>query len=215
MAAVYVPARALWLRAFALELERLANHLGDIGAMGNDAGFAFGLAQFSRLKERLLRATERALGQRYLMDFVVPGGTRVDLELGGARCSPNAIEAIAAEVATLRTIYDDHAGLRDRFVGAGIVAPALAAKTGPHGLAGRASGQAFDLRFDLPCDPYRRTGAQKGRARAKAMSPRALQCASMRRLSPSHSFGSILSTCPGGAHRTTIAAPARTRSASD
>jgi len=80
MVAAYVPARALWLRAIALELERLANHLGDIGAIGNDAGFAFGLAQFSRLKEQLLRASERALGQRYLMDFVIPGGTRVDLE---------------------------------------------------------------------------------------------------------------------------------------
>ena len=73
------PPRANWLRALALELERLANHLGDLGAIGNDAGFAFGLAQFSRLKEQLLRATEQALGQRYLMDFIVPGGTRVDL----------------------------------------------------------------------------------------------------------------------------------------
>ena len=74
-----LPARANWLRALALELERLANHLGDLGAIANDAGFSFGLSQFSRLKEQLLRATEQALGQRYLMDFVVPGGTRVDL----------------------------------------------------------------------------------------------------------------------------------------
>ena len=77
MSAARVPARATWLRALALELERLANHLGDLGALGNDAGFAVGLAQFSRLKEHLLRATEHALGQRYLMDLVVPGGTRV------------------------------------------------------------------------------------------------------------------------------------------
>src|SRR5882724_7477674 len=84
MAAAQVPPRAAWLRALALELERLANHLGDIGAIGNDAGFAFGLAQFSRLKEYLLRATEQALGQRYLMDFVVPGGTRVALSSPGA-----------------------------------------------------------------------------------------------------------------------------------
>src|SRR5262245_29735929 len=52
-----IPARASWLRALCLELERIANHLGDLGALGNDAGFAFGLAQFSRLKEELLRAT--------------------------------------------------------------------------------------------------------------------------------------------------------------
>ena len=79
MSAARVPPRATWLRALALELERLANHLGDLGALGNDAGFAVGLAQFSRLKEQLLRATEHALGQRYLMDLVVPGGTRVEL----------------------------------------------------------------------------------------------------------------------------------------
>jgi Ni,Fe-hydrogenase III large subunit len=154
MAAAHLPPRAAWLRALALELERLANHLGDVGAIGNDAGFAFGLAQFSRLKEQLLRATEQALGQRYLMDFVVPGGTRIDLSSAGNRLLIESTESIAAEVDTLRTIYDEHAGLRDRFVGAGVVTPTLAAKLGLTGLAGRASGQAFDLRCDLPCDPF-------------------------------------------------------------
>jgi Ni,Fe-hydrogenase III large subunit len=154
MAAAHLPPRAAWLRALALELERVANHLGDIGAIGNDAGFAFGLAQFSRLKEQLLRATEQALGQRYLMDYVVPGGTRVDLSLPGALSLNESIQSIAAEVDILRTIYDEHAGVRDRFVGAGSVTPALAAKLGLCGLAGRASGQAFDLRCDAPCGPY-------------------------------------------------------------
>ena len=83
MTATVVPRRAAHLRALALELERIANHLGDLGALGNDAGFAFGLAQFSRLKERLLRATEQALGRRYLLDFVVPGGTHHDLAPAG------------------------------------------------------------------------------------------------------------------------------------
>jgi Ni,Fe-hydrogenase III large subunit/Ni,Fe-hydrogenase III component G len=154
MAAAHAPPRAVWLRALALELERLANHLGDIGAIGNDAGFAFGLAQFSRLKEQLLRATEQAFGQRYLMDFVVPGGTRVDLSSPSARVLLESIQSIMAEVDTLRVIYEEHAGLRDRFSGAGVVTQALAARLGLIGLAGRASGQAFDLRCDLPCDPY-------------------------------------------------------------
>jgi Ni,Fe-hydrogenase III large subunit/Ni,Fe-hydrogenase III component G len=154
MSTARVPPRATWLRALALELERLANHLGDLGALGNDAGFAVGLAQFSRLKEQLLRATEHALGQRYLMDLIVPGGTRLDLSPSGAAGLIACIESIATEVGTLREIYDEHSGLRDRFVGAGMVTPALAAKLGLTGLAGRASGQAFDLRCDLPCDPY-------------------------------------------------------------
>src|SRR6202030_2158015 len=61
-----VPPRAAWLRALYLEIERVANHLGDLGALGNDAGFAFGLAQFSRLKEDWLRLNDRAFGHRYL-----------------------------------------------------------------------------------------------------------------------------------------------------
>jgi Ni,Fe-hydrogenase III large subunit/Ni,Fe-hydrogenase III component G len=161
MATTQLPARANWLRALALELERLANHLGDLGAIGNDAGFAFGFAQFSRLKEHLLRATEQALGQRYLMDFIVPGGTRVDLSSTNALLLLESLESIAAEVQILHTIYDEHAGLRDRFVGAGVVTPALAVKLGLTGLAGRASGQAFDLRCDLPCDPYGDLAPQK------------------------------------------------------
>src|SRR6185437_10962362 len=62
------PPRALQLRALALEHERIANHLGDLGALGNDAGFAFGVTQFSRLKEDLLRSNQATFGARYLMD---------------------------------------------------------------------------------------------------------------------------------------------------
>src|SRR5439155_15970495 len=62
--------RGASLRALALEHERLANHLGDLGALGNDAGFAVGLAQFSRLKEDLLRTNASVFGARYLLDYV-------------------------------------------------------------------------------------------------------------------------------------------------
>ena len=154
IAGTQIPARAAWLRALCLELERVANHLGDLGALGNDAGFAFGLAQFSRLKEHLLRAIHKALGERYLMNAIVPGGTRLDLEDSGARHLAKCVDELAREALTLRAIYDEHEGVRDRFTGAGVVAPQLAARLGLTGLAGRASDQAFDLRVDLPCEPY-------------------------------------------------------------
>jgi Ni,Fe-hydrogenase III large subunit/Ni,Fe-hydrogenase III component G len=149
-----IPWRAAWLRALCLELERIANHLGDLGALGNDAGFAFGLAQFSRLKEHLLRANQEALGARYLMNTIMPGGTRLDLTGLGAESLARSVRQLAHEALTLRAIYDEHEGVRDRFNGAGSVAPALAARLGLTGLAGRASGQAYDLRIDLPCEPY-------------------------------------------------------------
>src|SRR6516225_3139407 len=154
IAGIEIPPRAAWLRALYLELERVANHLGDLGALGNDAGFAFGLAQFSRLKEQLLRACDQAFGERYLMNAIVPGGAHADLAGIEARQLLSTIQAIEAEVAVLRTIYDEHEGVRDRFSGAGTVTPALAARLGLVGLAGRASGQAYDLRVDLPCSPY-------------------------------------------------------------
>ncbi len=167
MAGTVIPARAAWLRALALELERIANHLGDIGALGNDAGFAFGLSQFMRLKESLLRATGQALGQRYLNEYVVPGGVRSPLTTAGIAVLATCVDSLASEVPVLREIYEEHAGVRDRFVGAGAVAPTLAAKLGLLGLVGRASGQACDLRTDLPCEPYsvlapRKCGAVSG-----------------------------------------------------
>ena len=149
-----VPERAVWLRALALEAERIANHLGDLGALGNDAGFAFGLAQFSRLKELWLRALDAALGQRYLNDFVVPGGVARDSRDDLLARLSDCARSVGGEASTLRSIYDEHAGVRDRFVGAGAVAPDLAARLGLIGLAGRASGQPLDLRVDLPCAPY-------------------------------------------------------------
>ena len=161
MAGVEIPQRAAWLRALYLELERVANHLGDLGALGNDAGFAFGLAQFSRLKEQLLRASHEALGQRYLMDAVIPGGTQRDLTRMGIPLLRRCLREIAHEVLTLRVIYEEHEGVRDRFNGAGMVAAELAARLGLTGLAGRASAQAFDLRCDLPCEPYAQLSVKK------------------------------------------------------
>jgi Ni,Fe-hydrogenase III large subunit/Ni,Fe-hydrogenase III component G len=150
------PARALYLRALALELERIANHLGDLGALGNDAGFGVGLAQFTRLKEDLLRANARVFGARYLMDYVVPGGVAQDLSEDSRAALLALLPGLEASLLALRDIYDEHAGMQDRFVACGRVEPALAQKLGLMGLAGRASGQARDLRCDLRFAPYDR-----------------------------------------------------------
>jgi Ni,Fe-hydrogenase III large subunit len=146
--------RAAFLRALCLEIERMQNHLGDLGALGNDAGFAFGLSQFSRIKEGLLRRTEAAFGQRYLLDAVVPGGLRAAPSPDDAAALAREIASLALEARELRDIYDEHPGVRDRFVGAGEVTPQLARRLGLWGLAGRASGQALDARLDLASHPY-------------------------------------------------------------
>ena len=146
--------RAAALRALALERERIANHLGDLGAIANDAGFAFGLTQFSSLKEQLLRRNAQLFGQRYLFDFVVPGGVAGDLP---ARAVPTLLGEIAMlehAVHELRTIYANHEGLQDRLLGTGRLTAEQARTLGAVGLAGRASGIARDLRVDQPGAPY-------------------------------------------------------------
>jgi hypothetical protein len=78
-----IPARAHWLRALMAELERLANHCGDIGAVCNDAAFALMLAHCAVLREQCLRASAACFGHRLLMDCVIPGGVAVDLPTDG------------------------------------------------------------------------------------------------------------------------------------
>jgi len=155
------PPRARWIRALALERERVANHLGDLGALGNDAALAFALAQFMRLKEDWLRLSAAVFGHRLLMDLVVPGGVARDFDAAQAERMVGQAQAVEAEVRELRTIFDEHAGLQDRFLTTGRVTPELARKLGLAGLAGRASGQANDLRADFPAEPYGELAVRK------------------------------------------------------
>ncbi|HYT98643.1 MAG TPA: NADH-quinone oxidoreductase subunit C [Casimicrobiaceae bacterium] len=154
IADVIVPPRAAWLRALVLERERIANHLGDLGYLGNDGGFAFGLSQFSRLKEDVLRSNLAAFGHRMMMDYVVPGGVASSFDAAHAAEIHDQCAALEHEIRILRDIYDEHTGLQDRFRTSGRTPPELAQQLGLTGLCGRASGQAFDLRCDFPLPPY-------------------------------------------------------------
>lgn len=149
-----VPDRAAWLRALFLEIERIANHLGDLGYLGNDVAFSFGFMQFWRIKEDWLRLCEKCFGHRYLFDCIVPGGVGVDLD-DACRTQLAALTlAIDAEVRELKAVYDEHATLQDRFTHTGVVKPQMAARLGLTGLAGRASAQAWDARAQFPQAPY-------------------------------------------------------------
>ncbi len=149
-----VPERALWIRALMLERERIANHLGDVGTIANDAGFAFGLTQFMRLKEKWLRSNKELFGHRFMMDCALPGGVKEDLSLAAIVMIREQIREFRSEVARLRDIYEDHSGLQDRFMRTGIVDHELAVRLGLTGLAGRASGVAQDVRMDSKSFPY-------------------------------------------------------------
>jgi Ni,Fe-hydrogenase III large subunit len=148
------PARAVWLRALMAELERLANHLGDIGAICNDAAFALMHAHCGVLRERVLRAADACFGHRLMMDRIQPGGVTVDLDRHGV----NRLRALIAEVRRrfpeLVELYDNTASLQDRTVGTGRVAPELIRRFGCGGYVGRAAGRAFDARRVPGYPPY-------------------------------------------------------------
>jgi len=151
---IEVPPRAAWLRALAGELERLANHFGDIGAVCNDAAFSIMHASCGWLREQVLRAANECFGHRLMMDSVMPGGMRRDLAAGGAK-QVAALVALARErFPELEQLYDNTASLKDRTVSTGIVSPGLARLFAAGGFVGRASGRDFDARRNPGYAPY-------------------------------------------------------------
>ena len=198
--------RANWLRALLLERERVANHLGDLGALANDVALSFGLTQFARLREDWQRLSQQVFGHRMLMDAIVPGGVALTPDDDQLIAMSRQCDSMAREVRRLKAIYDDHAGLQDRFTGAGRVSPKLAAQLGLCGLAGRASGQAHDLRRDQPWPPYAAWKVAKAVQHSGDVSARVAVrfdevFESLRLL------GNLCSGLPGGASRTELQAP--------
>jgi len=148
------PDRSLWLRALMAELERLANHLGDIGAVCNDASFAIMHAHCAVLREAVLRASGMAFGHRLMMDAVTPGGVNADPDAAGLGAIRTLVATLRDRFPPLVSLYDETASLQDRTAGTGVLTPDLARRFGAGGYVGRASGRAFDTRRALPYAPY-------------------------------------------------------------
>ena len=150
------PPRALALRAVLAERERIANHLGDIGAICNDVAFSFAHMQMGRLRELWQRDNTACFGHRLLMDRIVPGGVAVDVDTAQVERMNGAIAALRRELRDIYPILDDHPSLEDRLAGTGVLTPAQAQQLGVLGYVGKASGQDYDLRRDFPYPPYQR-----------------------------------------------------------
>jgi Ni,Fe-hydrogenase III large subunit len=148
------PPRAVYLRALMAELERLANHFGDIGAICNDASFALMHAQCGILRERVLRAAQACFGHRLMMDVIVPGGVACDLNRQGIAKLQALLSEIRKVFPRLVELYDKTASLQDRTVTTGIVRPDYARQFGAGGYVGRASGRNFDARRNIGYAPY-------------------------------------------------------------
>ncbi|MDA8100548.1 MAG: NADH-quinone oxidoreductase subunit C [Nitrospiraceae bacterium] len=156
MTGTIIPDRAHWLRALFLERERIANHLGDLGAICNDVAFAILLYHFHRLKESFVRTNMKLFGHRFLMDRVVPGGVTVDIDAAGIQTILEELDPLTREFERLVKIYDDNSSLEDRVRETGILRPETARDLGMVGIVARASGLNLDCRIHHPFPPYDR-----------------------------------------------------------
>jgi Ni,Fe-hydrogenase III large subunit len=151
---VEVPRRATFLRALMAELERLANHFGDIGAICNDAAFSLMHAHCAVLRERFLRTAYGCFGHRLMMDRITPGGVTADLTSEGKAALRSLLKDAKKLVPNFIALFGDTTSLQDRTVGTGVLRAELAKQYGCGGVIGRASGRAFDARRFPGYAPY-------------------------------------------------------------
>jgi Ni,Fe-hydrogenase III large subunit len=150
IARIDVPPRARIIRSIALELERLYNHVGDVGNMCAGASFHYGSATGSRLKERLQQLNERLAGNRFLRGLVVPGGVRLDLTDDLREVLVAALHETLVGLDGLMGRIEANPSVVDRLDDTGLLERQAALDLAVAGVAARASGVDRDARRDHP-----------------------------------------------------------------
>ena len=154
IAGVEVPRRARFLRTIALELERLYNHVGDIGNLSAGASYHYGTSAGLRMKEALQQLGEALAGNRFLRGLVAPGGVRLDLTAGLARAIEAAADATGEALESLLERIENNPTVTDRLDTTGVLPLEDAIALGVTGVAARASGVDRDARRDHPHAAY-------------------------------------------------------------
>src|SRR5213594_2658988 len=154
LAGCNVPSRARWLRVVLLELERIYNHVGDVGMIINDTGFGFGHAHCFRIREELLRLNERLTGHRLLRGAVVPGGVTGPIAMAPLAQAATQVDDLVIEFVEIARLCLDNTTVLERLQGTGRLSPATATEMQVVGLVGRASGIDADVRRDAPFAGY-------------------------------------------------------------
>jgi Ni,Fe-hydrogenase III large subunit/Ni,Fe-hydrogenase III component G len=151
---IEVPARALLMRTILLELERIYNHIADIGAIATDVGFVVANAHAGRIREIAMGVNVELTGSRLLRGFVCVGGVRHDLGLQQLESLHSAIDIVESEFNGLIKLIKSSDSTRDRLERTGVLHPAKAKALGIVGVGGRASGIDLDVRRDHPYAAY-------------------------------------------------------------
>jgi Ni,Fe-hydrogenase III large subunit/Ni,Fe-hydrogenase III component G len=151
---ITLPERALYLRLIYSELERIANHFGDIGAIMLDAGFNFGGSHGSRLREMIMRINERISGSRFLRGVNCVGGVRIDLDEKIKNSLADELIRIEKDFSEVMEAAGNSDTLFNRLKGTGILTFDIAKDHGVTGIAAKAVGILKDARVDFPYAAY-------------------------------------------------------------
>jgi Ni,Fe-hydrogenase III large subunit len=142
------------MRVILLELERIANHIADVGAIATDVGFAIANAHAGRIREVVLGLNETLSGSRVLRAMVTVGGVRRDWQADQIEAITRTLKTVEHEFRDLVAIIQSSDSTRDRLEHTGVLRPDKAATLGIVGVAGRASGVDRDIRRDHPYEAY-------------------------------------------------------------
>jgi Ni,Fe-hydrogenase III large subunit len=154
MTGTQIPPRANAWRTVLLELERLYNHVGDIGNICAGTGFHAGSSQGAVLKERLQRLNEELTGHRFLMGIVGLGGLRYEPSAEALGRLPKALAGLRADFAEYVDLVTEAGSFVHRIKGPGRLSASTVRALSGVGVAARASGVATDYRSDHPVLSY-------------------------------------------------------------
>ncbi len=147
---ISVPRKAKYLRAIALELERVAVHLGDLSALAGDVAYLTGNAVFGALRTKVINTTMSICGNRFGRSLMALGGVNFDIEPGLQTKISSALDQLDDEITLAAEVMFSSASVLERFEQTGIVNNETARAIGMVGPAARASGVAVDVRSDHP-----------------------------------------------------------------
>lgn len=150
-------ARAEGIRAIAAELERLANHIGDLGALAGDVGFLPTMSYCGRIRGDALNVTAMLCGNRFGRGLVTPGGVGYDVDDALIEEATRRLSEIERDATSAIELLFDTPSVLARFENTGSVSEELARKIGMVGVAARASGVPCDIRHEFPCGMYQFT----------------------------------------------------------